>query len=597
MARFPHFIKPNHTNETPQHAVWFDTETNQEDIGNDTVSHHLDFGWAAYRRRIRGGRWSAPQWFRFETIGEFYRWLFTLCRPRTRLYAFCHNTAFDLPVLDVFNQLPAQGWELKRAVIDAPPTILSWRKDTTSILMLDTLNIWRMPLAALGDSIGLPKLDMPPKGASRKEWDRYGRRDVEVIMEACLRWWQMLIDWNMGGFANTLAAQSLRTFRHAHMDHRIFIDNDERALGVARAAYHGARTECFYIGKATGKFYLLDVNSQYPGVMKDNDYPTILQTFTRRASVRDLERWCRDRLLVAEVMIDTDEPAYAVQRDDKLMFPTGRFKAHVTTPDILYALARGHIRRVDAVALYAKAPVFRSFVTALYSERLAARDRGDHVLAWQLKILLNSLYGKFGQRGFVFEPAGSTPELDARKWVELDMETGKRITWRRLAGLVQRQEKEQEARESMPAIAAHVTAYARRQLWEYIKQAGVDNVFYMDTDGLLVNQEGRDRLADHIDPSRLGMLKEEDSYTDIEIHGPKDYRFGNKAKTKGVRKSAEWVTSNKVRQEKWSSLRGLLGAGDLTAPTTATITKTLRRVYNKGVVGDDGRVSPFVLGD
>ena len=41
-------------------------------------------------------------------------------RKKTKLYMFCHNTAFDLPVLDAFKALPNREYKLIRAVIDAP---------------------------------------------------------------------------------------------------------------------------------------------------------------------------------------------------------------------------------------------------------------------------------------------------------------------------------------------------------------------------------------------------------------------------------------------------------------------------------------------
>jgi len=588
-------MKPNHSSETVQHAVWFDTETKERKVDDATVTHHLEFGWAAYRRRLRGQHWSNPTWFRFTDRIAFARWLGSLCRPRTRLFTFCHNTSFDLPVLDVFRTLPAEGWKLLSAVIDAPPTILKWRRESASIVMLDTLNIWRMPLAGIGEQIGLPKLPFPGPDATPEQWDTYGKRDVEIIMAACLGWFDMLVDNDMGGFAHTLAAQSLRTYRHKYMKHRILIDNDPRALELAREAYHGGRVECSYIGTLHRDLYYVDVNSMYPHVMREEEYPTILKTFVRRASVLDLKKWILRFACVARVMIETDVPAYAVRYDDKLIFPVGRFECALTTPDLRYALAHGHVKSVKCVALYEKQCIFREFVDDLYAQRLKARREGNHVLAWQLKILQNSLYGKWGQRGIVYEALEQTHDLSARKWVEYDVETGTRTNWRQLGGLVQHQVKENESLESMPAIAAHICAYARQRLWAIETIAGRENVYYKDTDGLLVNQTGFYNLDPLLDSETLGLLKLEGVFTYAEIQGPKDYRFGHKSALKGVRQKACWLSGSTVQQEKWSSLRGLLATGNLDAPSTAQVTKSLSRCYSKGVVGPGGHVQPLRL--
>lgn len=599
--RRPHILRRNESCETVQQAVWFDTETSQHTISPGVVEHHLTFGWAAYRRRLDDGVWSDPQWHRYEDPDSFWCWLESKVRAKTRLYAFCHNTSFDLAVLDCFRHLPVRGWKLTTAVIDAPPTILRWRKDGSSLHLLDTLNLWRLPLKKIGEQIGLPKLDMPEQDDTAEAWDRYAKRDVEVIMEACLRWWESLQLHDLGGFAPTLAGQAMRAFRHRFMRHTILIDADDRALALSREGYSGGWVECFRIGHFKHGHTLLDVNSMYPAVMASNDYPTVLTGYTKRATVQDLGIWLRDRAVMARVVLDTRMPCYPVRAKERLVFPVGRFRTVLSSPELHHALAHGHIESVEEVAVYDRAPIFHAFVSEMYGRRRELLEQGKDTDAWVLKILLNSLYGKFGQRGLVWEAVEHTDSLRAIKWEELDLETGDRINWRQFGGLVQRQEREQESRESHPAIAAHVTAYARMLLWRLIRRAGRRNVVYVDTDSLLVNWRGYRRLRGELHPTRLGALKEEWSGFDVEIWGPKDYRFGSRERHKGVRSNARWLDANTVEQERWSSLRGLVRFGRVDAPTTATVTKRLARVYGKGRVGRWGHVHPFeaskLLGD
>lgn len=595
MTRTPHYIKPNHSSQTPQIAIWFDTETTPERIDENTITHRLWFGWAACRRRIADGRWSEPEWLRFEHASELWSWIASKARKRTRVWACCHNSNFDLPVLDVFGELPKQGWQLNRAIIEGPPTILHFRKDGATIILWDTLNIWRMSLDQVGKQIGLPKLTMPGPYDPPAVWDRYGKRDVEVIMKACLLWWDMLVARDMGGFAPTLASQSMRVFRHRYMIHPIFIDDHAEALALARAGYNGGRVECFRIGDIDGPLHLFDVNSMYPAVMANGQFPCKLRGFTHRATVEDLQRWCAEGCVMADVTVDAARPVYPARHDDKLLFPVGRYRCVLATPELAHACQMGEILRVHAVAVYDRAPVFSAFVAGLYPDRLAAAAAGDKVLAWQLKTLLNAHYGKWGQRGMVFEEAGRIEDLSARSWVDIDCETGETTKWRQLGGLLQCQTNEVESRESFPAIAAHVTSYARMHLWAMILAAGRKNVFYTDTDSLLVNEAGAKRLQRHCHPNELGKLKLEGTFGHATIWGPKDYQFGTKARHKGVRKAAKWIDSNTVVQQKWSSLRGLLNQGRMSGPTTADITKHLNRIYTKGRVLKSGRVVPIVL--
>jgi len=331
--------------------------------------------------------------------------------------------------------------------------------------------------------------------------------------------------------------------------------------------------------------------------MQEHLYPTVLRGYTTRCKVADLERWMIDAAVCAEVEVNTDEPIYPVMLGHKLCFPVGRFRANLCTPELQYAMLRGHIDNVRKAAIYNHDDLFGGFVHDFYTKRLASMEAGDTVASSFYKVLMNSLYGKFGQHGLVYQEEGVTNDLTAHKWTEIDAHTGQVVRWRQFGGLRQRQATEKESRESHPAIAAHVTAYARMLLWGFMQSAGHRNFMYCDTDSLLLNARGYHLLQSRLDSTALGELKLEWSGDEATIHGAKDYIMGDRKKTKGVKRNAVWTGENVITQERWSSLRGLIDSGQIVNPTTRKVVKRLRRVYDKGTVGDDGWVSPLVLGD
>jgi hypothetical protein len=555
----------------------------------------LTFGFAAYRRRLRKDVWSAPKWIRFTTPEDFWDWIFDLRKGKSRLTLFCHNAAFDLPVLNAFALLPAAGWKLHTAVIDSPPVILSWRREGKTLRVLDTLNFWRQKLSVIGETMGLPKLPMPARTASRATWNTYCHRDVEIIMEACLRWFAFLQAHDLGGFAPTIASQAMRGFRHRFMSDPILIDNQPEALALARAAYLGGRVECFRIGKLTGPLTLYDINAHYPHCMSTQRYPTRLMATCRKPDLAEVEKWIARYCVVARCRVTTDEPVYPLEHEGKLLFPVGEFEAVLTSPELHHALARGRVSKITDIALYQSAPIFWDYVHTLYELRLVAQREDNAVLVWQCKRMLNALYGKFGQRGRVYETVtkGVGPEIGV--WTEIDADTGEVRNLRQFGGLIQEQKTEGESRDSHPAIAAHVTAHGRMALWGWIERAGRSHVYYVDTDSLLVDAVGAERLAPFVDPAALGKLKREGVFSSGHLYGLKDYRFGEIVRTKGVRASARWVDTNTVEQEHWSTLVGLLRKGDLSAPIVEQRVKHLRRVYTKGCVQSDGTIQPLRL--
>lgn len=595
--RRAHFLRGNKGCESPQNILIVDTETLPDIRADGSMTHHLSFGWFAYTRTRKLGDWTEPEWGRFETQDQFWDAVEFRLRPKIRLFIFAHNWSFDGPVLDLFRILPARGYQLTKAVIEGPPTILKWRKDNVTIEILDTLNWWRMSLAKIGEPFGLPKLRMPDRSSSREDWDTYCRRDVEVLLRTVRTWIDFLRTHDLGGFAPTIAGQALRAFRHRFLKHEILIDDNEAAINLARESYHGGRVECFRIGRVPGPVSVLDVTSMYPAVMRDQEYPTVLKLHCRNPTHRELSRWIDSFCLVARVRLSLKEPRYGVLAGGRLVHPIGRVSTVLTTPDLITALARGEVAGIDEVAIYEKAPIFRAFVDECYEYRRQALEAGNSTDAWLFKWLLNSLYGKFGQRNDDWQTVTSTPDLSPATWVGYDYETGETEKFRRLGGIVQRRIAAREAHDSHPAIAAHVTAYGRAMLWDLIVRAGRDAVVYCDTDSIYVRGSLRQDILDRVNPLALGRLKLEAVHPWMVIHGPKDYETPKGKTVKGVRARADWIGPDTVRQEQWSGLKGLLRDNQLHAPLTTIRTKVLRRRYTKGTVERDGRVLPPVLKD
>lgn len=594
--RQPHYLSTVNSQEYPRHCVWVDTETDQVPINQTDVKHVLNFGWACYRRRSRGHRWSKPEWYRFTSIDQFWLWLTEHIGPKESYTIFAHNWGFDFPVLQGFDWLQNNEWELKTAVVDSPPVILKYRKDGRTLRFIDTLNIWRMSLKQLGKSVGIDKREMPDTWDDENEADEYCKRDVEIIMLAIIKWFEFLRVNEFGGFAPTLASQALKTYRHRFMHHDIFIDSNETALGIARSGYYGGRTECFYRGEIKERLYQLDVNSMYPAVMRDNPMPTKLIGVYKRVNHLELRKIICTRSAMCDVSLNTDEPVYPTRQDGRLIFPVGEFRTVLSTPELAYALDHGHVKHINQVALYNQDVIFSDYINYLYNLRLKAKQRGDDAAYFYIKIMLNSLYGKFGQRGRVYETIDNVDSHDIATWVEIDADTMTRHAYRQFGGMVQKLTDEPESRESHPAIAAHVTAFARMELWRLYNVSGRENLFYSDTDCVVVNQVGFDNLDKHVDSERLGALKLEGVINSGHIYGAKDYVFDYNYKLKGVRSNALWLSPNQVEQDQWVGLKGMIARGDVSAPITKRIIKNLSREYKKGTTIVSGRVVPLVVG-
>ncbi|GAJ15713.1 unnamed protein product, partial [marine sediment metagenome] len=250
-------------------------------------------------------------------------------------------------------------------------------------------------------------------------------------------------------------------------------------------------------------YYIVDVNSLYPYVMRNNSYPVKYEKILHRISGEDLQRVIASKSITARVLINTDEPAYAV-RHDRTIFPIGKFWVTLTTPELKYALEHNHIVKIKQAVLYKQANLFKTYVDRFYRlrQKFKAEDNAEYVEL--CKKLLNSLYGKFGQKADEWKKVGNCPDEPDR--VEICFQVGrsgvKQIRY--LLGEIFELVGYGECFNSFPAIAAHVAAYGRMYLYKLMKITGEGNYFYCDTDSLIINETGLLNLQSQIDDSILG---------------------------------------------------------------------------------------------
>lgn len=596
MIKLPHVLKDNKSNKMPARVIFFDTETREVKTQGRESEQRLFLGEALYWRRREPVEPDTFEWLEFKAAAEFWTWVVSKVHKGERLFLVAHNISFDFKVLAGFGWFRSNKWEVKKVIINGTTNIWEFGKDRQSVVILDNMNYFKGRLAELGDDLGIPKLPMPAPDADIEQWQRYCRRDVEVMLKAWQVWIKFLVEQDLGCFAKTLPSQSLNAFRHRFMDTKIYIHAFDRITELERAAYHGGRTEAFFIGQLPkGNYYYVDVNSMYPAVMSEHEYPVKVAGHFRNPQLNWLKANINRYCFVADCEVETQEPAYSLVFKGRLVYPTGRFRTTLSTREIQYALSQGHILSVGNLAFYEKAKVFKPYVEFFYNARLKYRAEGNQSFAYLCKLMLNSLYGKFGQRNEVYEPVGMDDSKPDGIVKELDYQSGEWVTYRIINGRVEKLAGMKEGYNSFPAIAAHITADARMKLYEYIRKAGRSEVFYCDTDSLFVSDTGFSRLSADIVKGVLGKLSVVKTTTDLVIYGAKDYVFGGEAVIKGIRKDAVKLDAVTFDQVKFEGLRGSIQKGRLNSMVTSIIRKRLKREYKKGYVSDRGFVVPFAL--
>jgi len=422
---------------------------------------------------------------------------------------FTFNLDFDIAVVaEILKPLIEEGKVSLKIFNTSGRTIsakLTFQKHT--VRFLDLKNIFMTgSLAKLGKIVGVEKLQKPPLLGSkqlkeliekneevRKLFEAYAIQDAKI----CFYAGKFLMD-QIKRPRGTIGSIAVHKFFEEYVPKRrinkqyvdtlfSFPSYPDPVKAKIKKAYRGGRVEVFKRGTNDEEVRYYDVNSLYPYVMYSNRFPIVntnkLGRFTHKASVNlDFEG-----IALVKVKVEAEVPPLGVKRlcEDKyerLIFPEGSIVDWFTYPELRYVEERGFGKIEEVLEAFEYKLwfyPFQDFIKDMYNKRLEYKGKNE-VLYKFYKLLMNSLYGKFGEwkDGKWLIVLGDTVTEELRKQKKRDR-FYQNFVW-----------------------AAYVTAYARLKLHEYLMKVPPKKLYYCDTDSVIAAYN-----LDHLCGSDLGQLK------------------------------------------------------------------------------------------
>jgi hypothetical protein len=595
----PHVLKPNAVGEIPRYFAFLDIETKGAIVADDVVAQRFHLGYLATVRRplCVTDPWPAHYVY-LDSLATLYDAIEAAVPPRSSMYLYAHNAQFDAQAGDLIRGLSRRGWKLGFLITEPHKFMMRWSKPGRHVWILDSANLFPLPLSKLAESLGMVKGQVDFDTVSDPELAEYCKNDVAILMEALRQWVCFVHQQNLGKFSLTLASQAFAAYRHRFMPAPIYIHTRKPVVDIERLSYFGGRVECFRLGELPEQaYYMLDVNSLYPHVMQAGEFPTKYAGIYVRPPLSLLSLFVQNYTVAAEVRVETAVPLVPYRTAKDLLWPTGEFATTLIGDELVEALRCGIVKEVERVVCYDRAPIFREYVNELYPKRRLFESEGNPAFAFFCKLLLNSLYGKFGQRARGWKKIGDCEpdRIEFTRWLDADH---KAYSVRYLGGIVEALMDLGNSRNTFVAIAASVSAAARMHLWRLMQTVPSGHLYYVDTDSLLVDQTGLDALRGQIsETGELGKLKVQGEATHVVIRGPKSYIFGDTVKQKGVPAAALQTGPNTWEYTQWQSLDGSVHDGVSGEVRQRKVVKQLATHYRKGTVNEEGRVAPFVLSE
>ncbi|MEM3845658.1 MAG: DNA polymerase [Candidatus Parvarchaeota archaeon] len=273
---------------------------------------------------------------------------------------------------------------------------------------------------------------------------------------------------------DTIASNSMKAFSDIYKaKYGRMTANNYKKDNLFRYGYHGGRVEVF---KLYGRnLYYYDFNSLYPYVMQKYEYPLLKA---------DNFEYSEDYSKLGYYYCKIKSPSNLTipilpytRQDGRLIFPLGEWRGYYYTPELLKAKEMGYsISVIKGIKFLEIKPIFKDFVDYYYKIKKNSVGSKRAVA----KLFLNSLYGKFGQHREITDYSvvnvSSLKEGELHKYFSGDyaLKSQKKYI---VNGFMHTE------------VAGLITSYARLELYNLMLKAGLDNIYYCDTDSIITNKE------------------------------------------------------------------------------------------------------------
>ena len=399
------------------------------------------------------------------------------------------------------------------------------------VRLLDSFRLLPTSLDKLAnDFLGEGKLDVPSEFKSKMEdfkrlhpaqYAEYHKRDSVLLarilesLEAEIRTFCPIKK-----FPPTIGGLALKIFQTLYIDHKIYTPQ-QAMCDFEMRGYKGGFTQ--YLGdgdEIPGKpdtyadCRSYDVNSMYPAQMLANVFPSHKGEWT--ANIKR-DKMGRIEPGIYEVDFIQSAGKCPIMQPINTKGLAGDYawqgRGIFTNVELNELEWVGRITKVyKGIFYHTNAALFADFVRDIYAKRVQAdwENRSGAKLIY--KLILNNLYGKFGER----------PESDEISFIGLDeiVNFNDAEIMRELDdGYLITRKKTRFVAHRFPAIAAMITAYARMELLRIINHTNV-RAIYCDTGSI----KTQDKLPEHlIDNSELGKFGLESENFTLGVIGKKAY--------------------------------------------------------------------------
>lgn len=397
---------------------------------------------------------------------------------------------------------------------------------------------------------------------------KYNQHDSFILYHVILSFFKIIKDLFKIDIIScpTLSSVAFKIYKNKFLKKKIAITwaNEYEDF---KKAYHGGAVDVYK--PQANNIYCYDINSLYPHVMKENKFPIGEHIYFKG------EKPLNSIFGIVKAEITCPNTTYAPillhKINGRTVAPTGSWTGWYATIELENAIKYGYkIKILEGYRWEKSDYIFKGYVDKLYNLRLSYDKNDPKNLI--CKLLLNSLYGRFGMKTNIteysivenFDLNSEFSDLQIFDNVGLLGIDKIKNNYTDYKYKMENKEKTESLLEISTPIAIFTTAYARILMSSY-KFKYKDHLVYSDTDSLFLTCE----LPKSEIGSELGKFKLEYKIKKAVFIAPKVYSLllednsiitkikGSKNKDISIEAFEILLNSNlngnnlKLKQEKW----------------------------------------------
>jgi len=328
--------------------------------------------------------------------------------------------------------------------------------------------------------------------------------------------------------ATTTANMAVKLFKQTLHKDVIVYSPPENVENAAREAYYGGLTGNLKKKlESTDKsnIWYIDRNSSYPDVMRR----LIPTNYSGSGVVKSrMDKFVDTNLYLVKINFERCLTKYPNLVPNTPIRHEGKLYQIVDQTDMYrwrwgceLNLAIKHGAEIDVkkyISFHTK-ELFKDFVETLYALRCELKKKGDKESECEinrLKLMLNSIYGKFGQK--IFRTTRLVDKVEYKRlfnsswksdWQEYEIDELDDSEYK----LVSYADLEDQSKNigHLIHIASYITAAARTELCNMMMLIGYENIIYFDTDSIVYSSDKipreDEKIKQYVDDFELGKWK------------------------------------------------------------------------------------------